>query len=155
MTTLPRYAVPFLALSLAACGGSDATPETDGTPAESAVTAASPEFTVSIIEPMDGAEVDGPNITVRLAAAGVEITPAGEVVSGTGHHHLYLDADLTAPGMPVPSIPGEIIHMGDGSEAYLFEGVMPGEHRLIAVVADGVHLQLQPWVVDTVTFTVR
>ena len=35
-----------------------------------------------------------------------------------------------------------------------FEGVEPGEYTLIAVVADGVHVPLQPWVVDTVTFTV-
>ncbi|MHC4925685.1 MAG: hypothetical protein ACYTG4_16690, partial [Planctomycetota bacterium] len=66
MTTLPRYAVPFLVLSLAACGGSDATPETDGAPAENAVAEGSTEFTVAITEPTGGAEVDGPNITVRL-----------------------------------------------------------------------------------------
>jgi len=45
--------------------------------------------------------------------------------------------------------------MGDGSSEFVFEGVAPGEHRLIAVVGDLVHMPLQPWVVDTVTFVVR
>jgi len=110
---------------------------------------------VSITQPADGEVVDGPDLTVGLAATGVHITPAGEVMEGTGHHHLYLDADLTPANAPVPTEPGRIIHMGDGSETYVFEGVEPGEHRLIAVVADGMHMPLQPWVVDTVQFTVR
>ena len=149
MTTLSRYAGVCLCLSLAACGSADEPPAAKETPPAEAA------FTVSITEPTAGAEVDGPNLTVRLAATGVRISPAGEVVEGTGHHHLYLDADLTAPGIPVPSEPGRIIHMGDGSDVYVFEGVEPGEHRLIAVVADGIHMPLQPWVVDTVQFTVR
>jgi len=94
------------------------------------------------------------DVTVTLTAEGVQIVPAGEMASGTGHHHLYLDADLTAPGTPVPSVPGSIIHIGDGSAEYTFEGVAPGEHRLIAVVADGIHIPLVPPVVDTVMFTV-
>ena len=149
MTTLPRFAVACLVPMLAACGNADAPPAAEETPA------AAPAFTVSITEPAEGAEVEGPDLTVRLAASGVRITPAGEIVEGTGHHHLYLDAELTAPGVPVPTEPGRIIHMGDGSDTYTFEGVEPGEHRLIAVVGDGIHVPLQPWVVDTVTFTVR
>jgi hypothetical protein len=45
--------------------------------------------------------------------------------------------------------------MGDGSSTYSFTEVEPGEHRVIAVVADGVHVPLQPWVVDTVHVVVR
>lgn len=149
MTTLSRYAVVCISMSFAACAPSDAPPAgEDAPPAE-------PSFTVSITDPADGAEIDGPSVTVSLSVEGVLITPAGEVAAGTGHHHLYLDADLTAPGAPVPSEPGRIIHMGDGSEAYMFEDVEAGEHRLIAVVADGMHIPLQPWVVDTIRFTVR
>jgi hypothetical protein len=149
MTTLPRYAFACLTVSLTACGPADEPPLAEEMPAAEAA------FTVSISEPTGGAEIDGPDLTVRLAATGVRIAPAGEVVEGTGHHHLYLDADLGAPGTPVPTEPGRIIHMGDGSDTYVFEGVAPGEHRLIAVVADGIHMPLQPWVVDTVRFTVR
>ena len=76
-------------------------------------------------------------------------------MDGAGHHHLFLDTDVSEPGVPVPTVPGAVIHMGDGSSEYVLEGVEPGEHRLISVVADGLHVPLQPWVVDTVTFTVR
>ena len=63
--------------------------------------------------------------------------------------------EVAAADAPVPSIPGSVVHMGDGSAEYTFEGVSAGEHRLIAVVADGIHVPLNPMVVDTVMFTVN
>ena len=138
----------LVSLSLAACGGAadsdDAMPEA-GTQTSTG--------TVTIVTPMNGALVNGGEVSVTLSST-VAIVPAGDMTAGTGHHHLYLDADLTPADQPVPTVPGSIIHMGDASAAYVFEGVEPGEHRLIAVVADGAHMPLQPWVVDTVTFTV-
>ena len=148
-----RAALSLLLLtSLVACAAGDdaATDATDTGAADAA-----PAFEVRVTSPMEGETVDGPDITVTLDVSGVRIVPAGDTTSGTGHHHLYLDADLTAGDVPVPSVPGSIVHMGDASASYTFEGVEPGEHRIIAVVADGVHVPLQPWVVDTVTFTVR
>ncbi len=129
-----------LPLTLVACGGEGG----DG-----------PIGTVSITSPAQGSEVQGPAVTVQLSVAGFELRPAGDLTEGTGHHHLYLDADVTDPREPVPTLPESVIHMGDASSSYTFENVSPGEHRIIAVVADGVHVPLQPWVVDTVTFTVR
>ena len=117
--------------------------------------APAPMSEVRIVSPAEGSTVEGPNVTIELDVSGVRIVAAGDTTSGTGHHHLYLNADLTAADVPVPSVPGSIIHMGDASTSYTFEGVEPGEHRVIAVVGDGVHVPLQPWVVDTVTFTVR
>ena len=143
----------LVALLVAACG--EAPPaETD----EAAMPAPAPEApigTVSIVAPTEGGQVMGTTVTVRLEVAGFPIVPAGDTTSGTGHHHLYFDADLTAPDSPVPTVPGSIIHMGDGSSEFTFEDITPGEHRIIAVVADGIHNPLQPWVVDTVTFTVN
>ena len=89
------------------------------------------------------------------AASGVRIVPAGDTTAGTGHHHLYLDQDLGQPGEVVPSIPGHVVHLGTGASEYVFIDVPSGEHRLIAVVADGLHVPLQPWVTDTVRFVVR
>lgn len=136
----------LLPLTIVACGGgdtdADAMPETE----ESA-------GTVTIVTPTDGAQISGSTVTVQLSTD-VELREAGDMTGGTGHHHLYLDADLTPPDQPVPTVPGEIIHMGDASTSYTFEDVEPGEHRIITVVADGAHVPLQPWVVDTVTFTV-
>mgnify|MGYP001492486666 CR=1 FL=1 len=139
------------ALGLAACGApaDDAAPEETSPPV-----AAPPAFTVTILEPAEGSTVTGPVVTVRLGAS-VPILPAGDLTPGTGHHHLYLDADQTPEMVPVPSVPGSIVHMGNAASEFRFDSVQPGTHRLIAVVADGVHVPLQPWVVDTITFTVR
>jgi hypothetical protein len=141
------------AILMSACGGE---PSADGAETETpaAVTAVA-AATVTIGSPNEGEVIMTDAVTVRLSVEGMQIVPAGDTTSGTGHHHLYLDADLTAPGDPVPTVPGSIIHMGDGSAEYTFEGVAPGEHRLIAVVADGVHIPLNPSVVDTVMFTVN
>ena len=152
--TLPLFALTVFAL---ACS-SDAPPESmadDAAPAEATEAEATMVATVEILEPADGSVIEGNTVTVRLNTSGVRIVAAGDTTSGTGHHHLYLNADLTPIDQPVPTVPNEIVHMGDGSAEFVFEDVPAGEHRLIAVVADGVHIPLNPWVVDTVTFTVR
>lgn len=135
----------LLPLTIVACAGDTASEDDAGGAAESG--------TVTIITPMNGGLINGNQISVTLAST-VEILPAGDMTAGSGHHHLYLNADLTPADQPVPSVPGSIIHMGDASTSYVFEDIEPGEYRLIAVVADGVHVPLQPWVVDTVSFTV-
>lgn len=157
MTTTPARRIPLLGLALlVACGG-EPPAETEGAPEAPAPAAETAEAmaAVSILEPADGAEVAGPAVTVRLEASGVDIVPAGDMTPGTGHHHLYLDEDLGPAGTLVPTIPGRVVHLGTGESEYVFETVAPGQHRLIAVVADGAHVPLQPWVTDTVTFTVR
>jgi len=138
----------------AACRGGEPAPGT-----ESTVPATSPaqqqSASVTILAPADGDTVPGDSVVVRLAASGVRIVPAGDTTPGTGHHHLYLDQDLGQPGEVVPSIPGHVVHLGTGVSEYVFHDVPSGEHRLIAVVADGLHVPLQPWVTDTVRFVVR
>jgi hypothetical protein len=143
-----------LALLFTACAA-DAESDGDQTAGEPASSEAQVVAEVTIVEPAHGAAIEGSTVRVRLEASGVRIVQAGDTTSGTGHHHIFLDDDLSPAGQPVPSIPGRIVHMGDGSAEYVFEDVAEGEHRLIAVVADGVHVPLQPWVVDTVSFTVR
>jgi len=133
------------ALGIAACGGSE----------DSGESMSASSGAVTITEPADGATVSGPNVTVRLTTDGVPIVPAGDMTPGSGHHHLYLDADVASTTEPVPSVPGSIVHMGNAASEYTFENVAPGPHRVIAVVADGAHVPLQPLVVDTVTFTVQ
>lgn len=149
-----RFFLLAAGLTLVACTGEPAADEAEPA-ADPAPEAAEMAATVEILEPAQGDTVDGPAVTVRLATDGVRIVLAGDTTSGTGHHHLYLNDDLTPADQPVPTVPGSIVHMGDGSTEYTFEDVPAGEHRLIAVVGDGVHVPLQPWVVDTVTFTVR
>jgi uncharacterized protein DUF4399 len=148
-----RLSVMFLVGASLAC--SDAPQAEDASEPEPQAEVSTADARVTITGPEEGAVIIGDQITVELSVTGVVITPAGEIIPGTGHHHLYLDADLTDGSVPVPSVPGSIIHMGDGASEYTFEGVAPGEHRLIAVIADGVHMPVQPWVVDTINFTVN
>jgi len=132
-------------LTAAACGGSEQdTMDQD----------MMPQHSVAIIEPANGSTVQGPVVTVRLQTD-VPIAIAGDMTPGTGHHHLFLNLDVSPQGEPIPSVPGAIVHMGDGSSEFTFDAVSPGPHRLIAVVADGAHVPLQPLVVDTVNFTVQ
>lgn len=65
------------------------------------------------------------------------------------------DADLGDMTAPVPTVPGSIIRVGNAATEYTFENVASGPHRIVAVVADGVHIPLQPLVVDTVMFTIE
>lgn len=156
--SLPRLAVLASLMLVAACGGETPEPSAQPESAPAAAPAQPVDMTlarVTILEPADGAEVQGPSVRVRMEASGISIMPAGTLDPGTGHHHLYLDTDLGEPGVTVPKVPGHVIHLGTGDSEFTFDNVAPGEHRLIAVVADGVHVPLTPWVVDTVMFVVR
>jgi len=147
-----------LCVFLAACGGGDA-PQADvaGMAADQDTMAMSgePIGTVTITDPSSSADIMGNSLTVHLTVSGFPIVQAGDMTPGTGHHHLFLDADVTSPNEPIPTVPGSIVHMGNGASEYTFENVPAGQHRLIAVVADGAHVPLRPWVVDTVVFNVH
>jgi hypothetical protein len=150
-----KKAFMMLCAVLAGCGGG-AVPDA-GTAEEQTAMPLSDEpiGTVSILEPETSAELMLNSVTVRLSVVGFPIVPAGDMTPGTGHHHLFLDADVTDAGEPIPTVPGSIVHMGNGASEYTFENVTRGQHRLIAVVADGAHVPLQPWVMDTVVFNVH
>ena len=141
---------------MAACGpAAESDPDSDSAQA-AAQSDAAPSATVSLEVNVEQAnEGDPARVRAIMQVMNLNITPAGDTVAGTGHHHLYLDTDLTPADQPVPSIPGSVVHLGDGSAEYWFEDVAPGTHQMIAVVADGIHIPLQPWVVDTVEFVVR
>jgi hypothetical protein len=138
-------------LSVAACGDS-ASDEAPPPSTPASAPAAAP--TVTIMSPADGAFQEERTVEVLLGST-VPIVAAGDMTPGTGHHHLYLDTDLGDMSIPIPTVPGSIVHMGDGSRAYTFENLASGPHRIIAVVADGAHVPLQPLVVDTVEFVIE
>jgi hypothetical protein len=143
---------PVLCLLLAACGGASQ----DDVASEQAAEAepAAGTQVVHIVTPSEGEVFEEGEFTVILEST-VPIVPAGDMTPGTGHHHLYLDEDVGDLSVPVPTVEGRVVHMGDASSAFTFEGVSSGPHRLIAVVADGAHVPIQPLVVDTVYFVVE
>ncbi len=163
-----RVALLFAGLAtttvLGACGGDGGAERAGETPPAAMETPAAPTnvspvappgASVEIVYPTDGATVEpGGTLVVRLQANNVPIVPAADTTSGTGHHHLFLNADVSAEGEVIPTITNEVVHMGTGASEFTFEGLPSGEHRLIAVVADYRHIPLIPWVVDTVRFVI-
>ncbi len=58
---------------------------------------------VVIVQPADQVVVTGPDVRIVLQARGVEIAPAGVQTPNSGHHHLFIDRDLTSMGEPIPA----------------------------------------------------
>jgi hypothetical protein len=109
---------------------------------------------VKITAPTNGATVTAP-VKITLTAIGVEIVPATVERPGTGHHHLFVDHDVTPVNDTIPRGVTGILHLGRGQTEFVLDSLKPGPHRVIAVVADWKHVPLKPLVVDTVTFTVK
>src|SRR5438132_11921738 len=107
---------------------------------------------VKIVAPANGATVSAP-VKVVLEATGVEIAPATVERPGTGHHHLFVDHDLTPVDDTIPRGVTGILHLGRGQTEFVLASLKPGPPRVIAVVADWKHVPLKPPVVDTVRFT--
>ena len=141
-------------LSLAiACGGGEQAEEAEMAEEMAEEMASEPAVTVTITQPEEGSTV-GADVMVVMETEGIEIVSITPPVVGTGHHHLYVDVDLTPLTDLIPQNDPQIIHMGDGSTEYMLEGLESGEHRIIAVVANPAHIPLDPPVVDTLHFTV-
>lgn len=109
---------------------------------------------VKITTPANGATVRGP-VKITLKATGVEIVPATDERPGTGHHHLFVDHDVTPVDDTIPRGVTGILHLGRGQTEFVLDSLKPGPHRVIAVVGDWRHIPLKPLVVDTVRFTVK
>jgi hypothetical protein len=137
-----------LVLLLAACGGGD--PEADV-----GAEAAAPPVTVRIVEPMNGAEIEGTEFRVVLEVSGIDVAPVTEGIPGTAHHHLFINEDVTPLDQVIPVNRAGIVHLGDGSTEYWIRDVEPGTIRLIAVLADLLHIPLNPPAMDTIFITVR
>jgi hypothetical protein len=109
---------------------------------------------VEIVEPADGSTVTGPEVRVVLRTHGAQVEPAdNRRTPNRGHHHLYVNQDLTSADQPIPMGAEGIVHMGDGSTEYVLTDLAPGEHRLIAWFAYGDHVPLEEVSADTVHFT--
>ena len=113
------------------------------------------DVTVSITSPAEGDTVSGSAVHITLDATGIEIAPAADARPETAHHHLYLDTDFPQVETAIPAGMAGIVHLGQAQKEYHWEGVTPGPHRIIAVLADPGHLPLKPWVTDTVNFVVK
>lgn len=162
---LPRSMALSLALLLlvTACGesapegmeGMEGMSEAEHEAMEAAqMEAPSGPASVTFASPADGETVTGPDVRVVLEVANLQIVEAGVMDAGTGHHHIFVGVDVTPLDAVIPAGQPGIIHLGQGQTEHVIEGMTPGEHRLIAVVADGMHVPLAPTVADTIHITV-
>ncbi|MDX8402307.1 MAG: DUF4399 domain-containing protein [Mariprofundaceae bacterium] len=107
---------------------------------------------VTFVQPADGASV-GREVHVVMAVHGMEVRPAGELVPGTGHHHLIIDGGPVPKGETVPK-DARHLHFGKGqTEATIH--LTPGEHTLTIQFADGYHHSYGPALSRTITVHVK
>ena len=142
-----RGLLSALAVTIAVSGCASASPDTE------LVAEASPQATVLITEPEDGAELPSGDVRVVLGAENITIVSAGDTSPNSGHHHLLLDVAIPAEGEAIPAGEPGFVHLGQAQTEYTFEGLAPGDYTLIAVIGDFAH-RVFPQATDTVRFTV-
>lgn len=114
---------------------------------------------VLLLEPADGAiYVVAPGLTkakihVRFGIEKMEVKPAGEIIAGTGHHHLIINERSPEFGQPVPKTDTSI-HYGQGQTEAEIE-LVPGTYDLNAQFANGAHLSYGPRLHTSVRITVE
>ncbi len=84
----------------------------------------------------DGQTVSSP-VLVKMGVNGMEVKPAGEIVKGTGHHHIIVDGSWLKTGEAVPANDTNI-HFGKGQIEHSLE-LTPGEHTITLQFANGAH----------------
>jgi len=101
-----------------------------------AQSAYSHEANVELVQPKDGATVSQ-EVKVVMAVHGMQLHKAGDLIDGTGHHHLIIDGSFVAQGEAVAKDETHK-HFGKGqSETTLH--LTPGDHTLTLQFADGHH----------------
>jgi len=101
--------------------------------------AANVEFT----QPEDGAVVSQ-DVKVVMAVHGMQVHKAGELIEGTGHHHLIIDGAFV-PGGEVVAKDATHRHFGKGQTETTIH-LTPGKHSLTLQFADGHHQSYgEPW----------
>jgi hypothetical protein len=110
---------------------------------------------VYIINLKDGDTVTSP-FKVQFGLTGMGVAPAGVEKPNTGHHHLIIDATLSAEQLKAP-IPSDAQHMHFGAgqtEAAIT--LPPGKHTLQLLLGDWSHIPHAPPVMSTpITITVK
>ncbi len=114
---------------------------------------------VAFAEPADGATVKGPildgkvQVTVKMAADGIEVKPSGPVETGSGHHHILIDTPAIPKGSVIPK-DDKHVHFGKGQTETRLP-LSPGEHTLTMQLADGIHRSYGPQLAAKIKITVE
>ncbi|MFT6145698.1 MAG: hypothetical protein ACJARS_004119 [bacterium] len=91
-------------------------------------------------------------VHVVMGVHGMTVHAAGDVIEGSGHHHIIVDGAPITEGDVVPSTETHI-HFGGGQTEADVE-LTPGEHTLTLQFANGMHHSFGPDWSKTITVTV-
>jgi len=101
--------------------------------------------------PADGATVQSP-VKMQFGVEGMDVKAAGEVVAGSGHHHLIIASTGVPEGEIIPADETHI-HFGLGQTEAEIE-LPPGEHTLTMQFANGAHVSYGEAMSTTIHITV-
>jgi hypothetical protein len=130
-----------------------ATTEHDHAAAPVAGFEAAPENAKVFFDGLKDSQTVAKKFTVKFGVDGMKIHPAGEIISGTGHHHLIVDGAAVAEGHVVPTDETHI-HFGLGQTETELE-LAPGKHSLTLQFANGAHVSYGPKMSATINVTVE
>ncbi len=164
------FTVAVLATTMVACGNAEegnveenAAEETvvddhaghnhDGTVGADAETYTAPEGAYVFFANLnDGDTVTSP-VMIDFGVEGMAVNPAGEIVPGTGHHHIIIDGEATPQGTAVPADDTHIHYGGGQTQAKIT--LTPGKHTLIMQFANGIHQSFGKQMSATITVYVK
>ena len=104
------------------------------------------------ISPKDGDVVSG-DVHIKMGIKGMQVHPAGEVIQGTGHHHLIVDGAYVPENTTVGK-DATHIHFGKGQTETTVK-LKPGKHTLTLQFADGHHQSYGKIMSRTISITVQ
>jgi translation elongation factor P/translation initiation factor 5A len=101
----------------------------------------------------DGANINS-TFQVQMGVDNMKVDTVGPVLAGSGHFHIFIDAEDSLPlGTVVPK-DSTHLHYGKGqTEAELT--LAPGKHKLTLQFADGIHRSYGGKLATTVNVTVK
>lgn len=107
---------------------------------------------VNFLEPKDGAVVTSP-FKVIFAVNGMEVVPAGELKTNTGHHHLLINTGSIPSGDVIP-FDNTHIHFGKG-QTETEVSLSSGKYKLTMQFANGAHQSYGPQLSKSIEVTVK
>lgn len=101
----------------------------------------------------NGQTVTSP-LKVEMGIEGLKLDTAGAIVSGSGHHHLLIDAGDSIPAGVVVPKDSTHIHFGKAQSSTEVK-LAPGKHVLTLQFADGIHRSYGGQLATTISVTVK
>lgn len=100
----------------------------------------------------DGAVVTSP-VKIVMGSEGITVKAAGDIVEGTGHHHIIINEGPTAYGTVVGADDTHI-HFGKGQQETELE-LEPGTYSITLQFADGFHRSYGEGLSSTITIEIK